>query len=113
MNLNSILKLMKDEKTMLRSYINGVELLMFTSNQLGMDSRGAIAAINDGHFLWGLFRKRKIDKTIERVPKLEPLDMDFDMSGGKDAMGRTCHLGLVTPKLEFDNNLGVPPGFEE
>ncbi|WVZ21669.1 hypothetical protein V8G54_008991 [Vigna mungo] len=41
MNLNSILKLMKDEKTMLRSYINGMELLIFTSNQLGMDSRGA------------------------------------------------------------------------
>ncbi|XP_014495103.2 uncharacterized protein LOC106757036 [Vigna radiata var. radiata] len=105
MNLNSILKLMKDEKTMLRSYINGVELLIFTSNQLGMDSRGAIATINDGHFLWGLFRKKKIDKAIERVPKMEPLDMDFDM--WKDAMGRTYQLGLVTP------NLGAPPGFEE
>jgi len=23
------------------------------------------------------------------------------------------HLGLVTPKLEFDSNLDVPPGFEE
>lgn len=72
---------------------------------------GAIATINDGHFLWGLFRKRKIDKTIERVPKMEPLDMDFDM--WKDAMGRTYQLGLVTPKLEFDNSLGAPPGFEE
>ncbi|QCE13986.1 hypothetical protein DEO72_LG11g984 [Vigna unguiculata] len=107
-NLNSILKLMRDEKTMLRSYFNGVELLIFSSNQLGMDQRGAIAAVNDGHFLWGLFRKRKIDKSIEVVPKMEPLAINFDIAGG-----RADHLALVIPKLEFDDNLGVPPGFKE
>ncbi|KAG5148948.1 hypothetical protein JHK82_015829 [Glycine max] len=38
-NLDSILKFMNAEKSMLRSYINGVELLVFTSNQLDMDSK--------------------------------------------------------------------------
>jgi len=52
--------------------------------------------VNDGQFLWGLFRKKKIDKTIERVPKMESADQ----------------LGAVTPKLEFYNNLEFPPGFE-
>ncbi|KAK7354229.1 hypothetical protein VNO80_19688 [Phaseolus coccineus] len=102
-NLNSLLRFMNGEKSLLRSYINGVELLIFTSNQLGMDTRGAIAAVNHGQFLWGFFRKKKIDKTIERVPKMEPVDM-----------GRADHhLGLVTAKLEFDSSLDVPPGFEE
>ena len=47
--------------------------------------------VNDGQFLWGLFRKKKIDKTIERVPKTE---------------------AAVTPKMVFYNNLDIPPGFE-
>jgi len=39
-DLNDILKFMNDEKAMLRSFIDGVELLVFTSNQLDIDSRG-------------------------------------------------------------------------
>jgi len=52
---------------------------------------GVIGGVNDGQFLWGLFRKKKIDKTIERVPKTE---------------------AAVTPKMKFYNNLDIPPGFE-
>ncbi|XP_068482514.1 PHD finger-containing protein 6-like [Phaseolus vulgaris] len=102
-NLNSLLGFMNAEKSLLKSYINGVELLIFTSNQLGMDSRGDIAAVNNGQFLWGFFRKKKIDKTIERFLEMEPVNM----------VRPDHHLGLVTPKLEFDSNLDVPPGFEE
>ncbi|KAK7411344.1 hypothetical protein VNO78_02777 [Psophocarpus tetragonolobus] len=115
-NLNSILKFMNAEKSMLRSYIEGVELLVFTSNQLDRDSRSAISAVNAGDFLWGIFRQNKIDKAIERVPKMEPDDMDIDMIGGKDVVGRVDHVQKDKPKsaslIEFYNKLDVPPGFE-
>lgn len=41
-NLNSIFKFMNAEKSMLRSFIDGVELMVFTPNQLNKDSRGTI-----------------------------------------------------------------------
>ncbi|KAH1111646.1 hypothetical protein AAZX31_04G149000 [Glycine max] len=116
-NLDSILKFLNAEKSMLRSYINGVELLVFTSNQLDMDSKGAIAAVNAGHFLWGMFRQKKIDKAIERVPDMEPVDMDIDMIGGKDVVERADVVRNCKPKsaslMEDYNKLDVPPGFEE
>ncbi|RDX80489.1 hypothetical protein CR513_38950, partial [Mucuna pruriens] len=83
-NLNSILKFMNVEKSMLRSYIEGVELLVFTSNELEMESRGAIGAAKGGDFLWGIFGQSK----TERV--------DND----DDEMGKTV-------------DMDVPPGFEE
>ncbi|KAL5191509.1 hypothetical protein HKD37_04G010778 [Glycine soja] len=116
-NLDSISKFLNAEKSMLRSYINGVELLVFTSNQLDMDSKGAIAAVNAGHFLWGMFRQKKIDKAIERVPDMEPVDMDIDMIGGKDVVERADVVRNCKPKsaslMEDYNKLDVPPGFEE
>ncbi|CAJ1975419.1 unnamed protein product [Sphenostylis stenocarpa] len=111
-NLISILTFMNAEKSMLRSYINGVELLIFTPYQLDMNSRGVITAVNAGHFLWGFFRKKKIDKRVVRVPDKEP-DMGIDMVGGRDMMERADHVRLVTPKLVSDNDLDVPPGFEK
>ena len=41
-NLKSIFEFMNAEKSMLRSSIDGVELLVFTSNQLNMHSRGKL-----------------------------------------------------------------------
>ncbi|KAH1126824.1 hypothetical protein GLYMA_06G203100v4 [Glycine max] len=104
-NLDSILKFMNAEKSMLRSYINGVELLVFTSNQLDMDSKGAIAAVKTRHFLWGLFRQKKIDKAVERVPDLELVDMDIDMIGGKNMVGRADDVQNYKPKSD------IPLGF--
>ena len=62
---------------------------------------GAIAAVNAGHFLWGLFRQNKIDKAIKRIPDMEPVDMDIDMIGGKEC-GSQIHqeganLSIRTP----------------
>ncbi|KAK7304686.1 hypothetical protein VNO77_42572 [Canavalia gladiata] len=118
-NLNNILKFMNTEKSMLRGFIDGVELLVFTSDQLDMDSRGAIAAVNPGYFLWGVFRQTKIDKAIERVPEMEPVDMDIDMIGGKDVVGRMDNIGNDKPNslsaTEYHKSLDkldVPPGFE-
>ncbi|KAL2340702.1 hypothetical protein Fmac_008642 [Flemingia macrophylla] len=130
-NLSSILKFMNANKSLMRSYIGGVELLVFTSNQLDMDSRGVIAAVNAGHFLWGIFRQNKIDKAmvpidmdidmiggnnvvgrvdnvVGRVPHMESDDMDIDMSGGKDMPGRIDQIRSSKPRVY--NKLDVPPG---
>lgn len=78
---------------------------------------GAIAAVNAGHFLWGMFRQKKIDKAIERVPDMEPVDMDINMIGGKDVVERADVVRNCKPKsaslMEDYNKLDVPPGFEE
>ncbi|KAL2340699.1 hypothetical protein Fmac_008639 [Flemingia macrophylla] len=109
-NLNSLLNFLNDKKSMLRSYINGVELLVFTSNQLDMNTRGVVAAVNSGQFLWGTFRPRKIDKAVRKVPEMEPVDMDIDMIGGKDLADRVDHFRNV--KRESDPFMNVPPGFD-
>ncbi|KAJ1402790.1 hypothetical protein SESBI_27781 [Sesbania bispinosa] len=97
--LNSVFILMSAEKSMLRSYIHGVELLVFTSNHLNMDSR-------DGeHFLWGVFRHNKLDKAIKRLPDMEPVDMDIDMIGEKDAVERIDHVQKDKPKSLSDWSL--------
>ncbi|KAK8465857.1 hypothetical protein PHAVU_009G191900 [Phaseolus vulgaris] len=101
-DLNDILKFMNDEKAMLRSFIDGVELLVFTSNQLDIDSRGVIAEVKGGHFLWGVFRQFKIDKAIQRVPAMEPVDMEIDMIGGKDVEGKVDHFQKHKPKSASD-----------
>ncbi|TKY73310.1 hypothetical protein E2542_SST02062 [Spatholobus suberectus] len=115
-NLYSILKFMNAEKSMLRSYIDGVELLVFTSNQLDMDSKGVVAAVNTGYFLWGIFRHNKIDKAIEREPDMEPVDMDIDVIRGEDVVGRVGHVRKDKPKsvsvMEYYVKLNVSPGFE-
>ncbi|XP_027902751.1 uncharacterized protein LOC114162934 isoform X2 [Vigna unguiculata] len=87
-DLNDILKFMNDEKAMLRSFIDGVELLVFTSNQLDIDSRGVIAEVKAGHFLWGVFRQFN----------MEPVDMEIDMIGGKDVEGKVDRILKVKPK---------------
>ncbi|KAK7243386.1 hypothetical protein RIF29_38181 [Crotalaria pallida] len=97
-NFNSLFELMNAEKLMLRSVTDGVELMVFTSNELNADSRGTVATVNAdaGYFLWGVFRRIRTDKGIERLPEMEPadmiggkevnevVDMDVDMIGGKE-----------------------------
>ncbi|KAJ1402793.1 Zinc finger, FYVE/PHD-type [Sesbania bispinosa] len=104
--LNSVLISMNAEKSMLRSYIHGVELLVFTSNHLNMDSRDFIdKVVNGEHFLWGVFRHNKLDKAIERLPDMEPVDMDIDMIGEKDAVERIDHVQKDKPKSLSDWSL--------
>lgn len=91
-NLNSLFKFMNAENSMLRSFIDGVELLVFTSHQLNEDSRGIIAAVNEGYFLWGVFRSKKASIANERFTDMEPVDMDIDMMGGNDVVGRIDHV---------------------
>ncbi|OIW15426.1 hypothetical protein TanjilG_12280 [Lupinus angustifolius] len=116
-NFNSIFEFMNAEKLMLSSVIDGVELMVFTSNELHVISRGTIATVNEDKkdFLWGVFRRIKIHKGNEIQPVKEPVetdadmirgkevnidrsadmdavDMDIDMIGGKDVAGRIDHV---------------------
>ncbi|GAU12729.1 hypothetical protein TSUD_122210 [Trifolium subterraneum] len=89
-NLHRVLKFMNDENSIMRSFIDGVELLVFTSYQLDENSRGTVAAVHEGHFLWGIFRRsNKSDTANKRLPaETDPVDsdvdMDIDMVGGND-----------------------------
>ncbi|XP_059443575.1 uncharacterized protein LOC132175601 isoform X2 [Corylus avellana] len=99
-NIACLIELMEVESSMMRSCIDGVELLIFTSKQLHMDSQEC--------FLWGVFRVVENNQTLDKVgeedtPFISPLecvsndhtsvenseevDMEIDMVGGKD-MGR-------------------------
>jgi len=52
-----------------------------------------------------LFRQKKIDKAVERVPDLELVDMDIDMIGGKNMVGRADDVQNYKPKSD------IPLGF--
>ncbi|RQO99641.2 hypothetical protein POPTR_014G040100v4 [Populus trichocarpa] len=99
-NHASLFRLMETENAVMRSYIDGVELLIFTSKQLHVESQDIIARSGMGNFLWGVFRHAKHDKIIcNKFPSLatalgsehddhanmgrdEAVDMEIDMVGG-------------------------------
>ncbi|GAU24230.1 hypothetical protein TSUD_23670 [Trifolium subterraneum] len=79
-NLNSLMKFMNDKNLMLRSFVDEVQLLVFTSHQLDEDSRGTITAVYEGDFLWGIFRSNQTDVACVRLSDINPIDM----MGGND-----------------------------
>ncbi|KAJ6675714.1 LYSM-DOMAIN RECEPTOR-LIKE KINASE-RELATED [Salix viminalis] len=111
-NHASLFQLMETENAAIRSYIYGIELLIFTSKQLHVDSQDVIARSGMGNFLWGVFRHAKHDKTIcNKFPSLatplrsehddhanmdrdEAVDMEIDMVGGT-VIGR---IDVAVPK---------------
>lgn len=48
--------------------------------------------MNEGYFLWGVFRSKKASIANERFTDMEPVDMDIDMMGGNDVVGRIDHV---------------------
>ena len=52
----------------------------------------AAATVHVGCFLWGVFRQSKIGKATGILPDMQPVDMDVDMIGGKDVVGRIDHF---------------------
>ncbi|XP_057440018.1 uncharacterized protein LOC130731825 [Lotus japonicus] len=107
-NLHSVFEFMNAEQSLLRTSIDGVELLVFTSSQLDKDSK-----VTEGYFLWGVFRHKKINEADERLLlKMEPddMDMDIDMIGGKELVGMIDWV-REKPRSTMDK-LDVPPGFE-
>ncbi|XP_054807546.1 uncharacterized protein LOC129309837 isoform X2 [Prosopis cineraria] len=88
-HLNFIFEFLDAKNAMLRSVIDGVELLVFTSKQLDEGSQGTIERLDAKNFLWGVFRLKKDDRAIDELTDPEAVDMDIDMVGGKDVLGRT------------------------
>ncbi|KAI4343953.1 hypothetical protein L6164_011240 [Bauhinia variegata] len=83
-SLNSVFELLNVNNSTLKCAINGVELLMFTSKQLDVDSQGIIARVTAEYFLWGVFRQVKYDKIAKRSSDMEVVSMEIDMLGGID-----------------------------
>ncbi|KAJ7956462.1 Zinc finger, FYVE/PHD-type [Quillaja saponaria] len=107
-NYDSLCEFMNAQNLMLRGYINGVELLVFTSKQLNVDSQDTVAVVKSKaeYFIWGVFRHVKNDQPVVKLPeephflisssehasnddyigmgKCEVIDMDVDMVGGKE-----------------------------
>ncbi|XP_059443572.1 uncharacterized protein LOC132175600 isoform X2 [Corylus avellana] len=96
-NIACLIELMEVQSSMMRSCIDGVELLIFTSKQLHMDSQE--------YFLWGVFHAVENNQTLDKsdeegTPFISPLecvsndptsmengeavDMEIDMVGGEN-----------------------------
>ncbi|KAK1399315.1 hypothetical protein POM88_009178 [Heracleum sosnowskyi] len=98
----------------LRSCIDGVELLVFTSKVLHKDYRKR----NKCDFLWGMYRHRHrklkgaaeetmvVDMDVDMEVDMD-VDMEVDMVGG-EIVGT---IDVVVQKQSIDSNIDVPPGF--
>ncbi|XP_065624941.1 uncharacterized protein LOC112036043 isoform X2 [Quercus suber] len=64
-SISCLSELMEDENVILRIRIEGVDLLIFTSKQLHVDSQNAIARLEAGYVLWGIFLPVRDNQTQE------------------------------------------------
>ncbi|XP_050257691.1 uncharacterized protein LOC126702868 isoform X3 [Quercus robur] len=64
-SISCLSELMEDENVILRICIEGVDLLIFTSKQLHVDSQNVIARLEAGYVLWGIFLPVKDNQTQE------------------------------------------------
>nr|XP_017237917.1 PREDICTED: uncharacterized protein LOC108210965 isoform X1 [Daucus carota subsp. sativus] len=95
----------------LRSCIDGVELLVFTSKVLHKDYRKR----NKCDFLWGIYRHRhrKLKVAVEETMVVdmdidsEEVDMEVDMIGG-ETVGT---VDVVVPKQLTECDIDISPGF--
>ncbi|KAL8148648.1 uncharacterized protein LOC141708394 isoform X2 [Apium graveolens] len=99
------------ENYFLRSCIDGVELLVFSSKVLHKDH----PKLDKCDFLWGIYRRRHrkpkgvaeekmvVDMDIDS----EDVDMEVDMVGGEI----TGTVDVVVQKQSIESNTDIPPGF--
>ncbi|KAA8541030.1 hypothetical protein F0562_024831 [Nyssa sinensis] len=119
-NYTFLLEYIATHDLVLRSYMDGVELLVLTSKLLHLDSQ----KWNQKYFLWGVFRRVKKDEIISKenrelpsfvcpsygahdscgnAEESEAVDMEIDMIGGKN-VGK---VDLVIPKESFRRSCGI------
>ncbi|KAL5544606.1 hypothetical protein UlMin_008390, partial [Ulmus minor] len=105
---------LETQNSMLRSYIDGVELLIFTSKQLNSDSQYILVSKLE-FFFWGVFRRAK-NKTNEE-PSLSVTcadeKMEVDMIGGKDVRRVDVAVKRENHGVRRSNIPSCPPGFPE
>ncbi|XP_030945307.1 uncharacterized protein LOC115969830 isoform X1 [Quercus lobata] len=68
----SLFEQMEVQNSMMRSCFNGVELLIFTSKQLHVDSQNVIARLEAEYQFWGVFRPVKDNHTLDKVDAEPP-----------------------------------------
>ncbi|KAL5749050.1 hypothetical protein ACOSP7_026089 [Xanthoceras sorbifolium] len=66
-NYSCLFEFLETKNIVMRSYIDGVELLISTSKQLHVDSQKIIARSSTQYFLWGIFRCAKADQILHKV----------------------------------------------
>uniref|UniRef100_A0A7N2LBH5 AIPP2-like SPOC-like domain-containing protein n=1 Tax=Quercus lobata TaxID=97700 RepID=A0A7N2LBH5_QUELO len=101
----SLFEQMEVQNSLMRSSFNGVELLIFTSKQLHVDSQNVIARLEAKYQFWGVFRPVKDNHTLDKgdaepppvmssvehahndrvsMDDSEAVDMEIDMAGGEN-----------------------------
>ncbi|XP_057988379.1 uncharacterized protein LOC110636243 isoform X1 [Hevea brasiliensis] len=126
-NCASLFKLMEIQNSVIRSCINDVELIVFTSKLLHRNLQGVIEKSSTEQFLWGVFRHAKSHKIplephFASMECCETDDMEIEMEGGQ-ALGRVdmvvtkelYHLQSSAGKLSdtADEVEIIPPGLED
>ncbi|KAK7828096.1 hypothetical protein CFP56_030536 [Quercus suber] len=101
----SLFEQMEVQNSMMRSSFNGVELLIFTSKQLRVDSQNVIARLEAEYQFWGVFHPVKDNHTLDKgdaepppvissvehahngrvsIDDCEAVDLEIDMVGGEN-----------------------------
>ncbi|KAG5536468.1 hypothetical protein RHGRI_024034 [Rhododendron griersonianum] len=81
----ALLELIETRDVVMRSYIDGVELLMFSSKHLSSNSQ---RWNDDKYFLWGVFRNVKKCKVVSKLnEELPRLSRPSDSTNDNDANG--------------------------
>ncbi|XP_020537429.1 uncharacterized protein LOC105640619 isoform X2 [Jatropha curcas] len=118
-NYDSLFKLLEIENSVMRSYISGMELLIFTSKQLHSDLQDVTEMLNTGQFLWGVFRngqdKIALEQDYASIESSETVDMEIDMVGGRPLGRVDADVNVSNSKIlnAFKSEANIPPGFEE
>ncbi|KAI8543189.1 hypothetical protein RHMOL_Rhmol08G0198600 [Rhododendron molle] len=83
----TLLELIETRDVVMRSYIDGVELLMFSSKHLSSNSQ---RWNDDKYFLWGVFRNVKKCKAVSKLnEELPRLSRPSDSTNDNDANGNS------------------------
>ncbi|XP_030492873.2 PHD finger-containing protein 1 isoform X2 [Cannabis sativa] len=123
-NFLKLVEHMEIHESIMRCYIDDVELLIFTSSQLNVDSQNVLSS-KSKQFLWGIFRSTNdkpflSDAQEELSSFLADEDMEIDMVGGisigrVDVIVPRKHLEVTKEELTKYYNqehiLSPPPGF--
>ncbi|XP_061989499.1 uncharacterized protein LOC133708064 isoform X2 [Rosa rugosa] len=80
-----LLEVMDTQNSVMRIYFDGVDavdLLIFTSKQLHLDSLNTVTSPSTENFLWGIFRDKN-HCPADMYDNGTTVDMEVDMAGGK------------------------------
>lgn len=83
----------------MKSCIHGVDLMIFSSSLLPVESQ----RVNGAYYLWGMFSKLEFKQIQEDAVQDEVVDMEIDMVGGEE-----LGAAVIGSPQEPD----VPPGFK-